>query len=161
MNRKSRIHQLIEAELRRRLFFTFSMEANLSKPGSPTFHKGDLVRFKVWVRNDADIRFNKISGLLTGTVSTEFESTCFKLADLDPRQEREVATIEARIMNDPRTMTGCGWIAKLTVVADVDLSTIRIRESERFLGYTLPQAQPRNGGHVRSIPLSDAPPSLW
>jgi hypothetical protein len=158
MEKKSRVHQLIEAELRKHLSFTFSMEENLSSPGSPVFGSGDTVRFRVWVRNDADVRFNRVAGLLSGTVASSFRTKRFEIHDLEPWQERPVAVIQAKILADPHKGNGNGWIAKLTVVASLELPEIEICESERFLGYTAGRSARPTRSRPNSVPLSDAPP---
>lgn len=159
MERKTRIHQIIEGELRKQLSFRFSMEENLSSPGSQVFARGDTVRFRAWVRNDSDLRFNRVAGLLSSTASSSFGARKFEAHDLEPRQERSLAVINAEILADPRENNGCGWIAKLTVVAAVDLPEIEICERERFIGHSSVATSGRHGpaGRPRSIPLSDAP----
>lgn len=157
MRKKTRVHQLVEAELRKHLTFAFSMEENLSSPGSPTFGRGDTVRFRVWVRNDADVRFNRVAGLLSATVASSFPTRRFEIHDLEPWQERPVAVLQVKVLADPQRGSGNEWIAKLTVVASVDLPEIEICERERFLGYSASKSGGPGGSRPSSIPLSDAP----
>jgi hypothetical protein len=158
--KRSRIRSVIEDEVLRQLSFTFTLKRNLSRPGATDFRKGERVVFNVWARNDGDLPLKQISGVLSKTASATFRSTPFDLRGLDPREERVAATLEALILRDIEPSSDCQWIATLTVVTSVDLSDLRIQESERCIAYVPSRRLSATGGRPRFIPLSSAPPAV-
>jgi hypothetical protein len=158
MRYERRIQNLIESELRKHLSFTFTMAGNLTDPSSRIFRRGDLVRFHVRVSNDADLPFEKVSGFLSATQSAVFRTTRFMVRDLQPWQEKKIATVDVLIRAMPREGAHYDWIAKLTVVATVDLSRVVIRESERMLAFGSCLRDTPQRWQRRSIPLSAPPP---
>ena len=93
-----------------------------------------------------------VAGLLSGTVASSFRTKRFEIHDLEPWQERPVAVIQAKILADPHKGNGNGWIAKLTVVASLELPEIEICESSQ----RVPMSDDREAGAEHDLASSRA-----
>jgi hypothetical protein len=131
MARGSRIFGILDMELSRRLSFCFSIDENLTRPGSTTIRRKDRFRFSVWVRNDSAIPLRNVRGTIHPTALASFESTCFEIAELPPACRRRLASgIEAEIIRGGAK--GCvrfHLIGEVTVSTSADLSRFRFEKS--------------------------------
>ena len=131
MARGSRIFGILEMELSQQLSFCFSIDENLSRPGSTTIRRQDRFLFSVWVRNDSAIPLRNVRGTIHPTPLASFDPTTFEIAELPPAGRRKLASgILAEIIR--AGAKGCvrfHLIGHVTVSTTADLSQFRFEKS--------------------------------
>ncbi len=146
---------MIESELRRGLAVGLRLLENLHGGDSVELTRGDIARFRVWVRNGSDLPMQRVAGLLNPTSCTRFPAVRFEIRDLQSGEQRDVAEIVVRVVSAPRSHDGYDWIAKATLVASSEIAPVVVREPSRPVGY-VPQREVVPAVHrPSSIPISE------
>jgi len=126
----SRVFGILDLELNRHLSFAFSIEENLTRPGSTWVRPGDRFRFRVWAINDSAIPLKSLNGTVSPTNFTHFDKTTFVLPQLAPKRRKLVGSIEATVVpRFGRSELRVDQIGRVRATSSVDLSRFRIETS--------------------------------
>jgi hypothetical protein len=131
----NRVYSLLESELRKNLTFSFSIVENLSRPTSRQIRPLDRFRIKIWVRNDSALDLRSIRGVIRPTAAAEFSSVAFEVSNLAPRAQREIAVIEATLIEVRPSPLVFNQLATVSVNAQPDLSNFCFRDTSRPLTF--------------------------
>jgi hypothetical protein len=121
--------------LRKRLYFSFSIVSNLSRPGSRSIRPLDRFRVKVWVRNDSGLALKRIRGAVRSTLIAEFSEISFDMPALAVGEQREIAELEMVLLETRANPFVFDRVATVSVAAQADLSDFCFREASRPLTY--------------------------
>lgn len=131
----NRFYGMLASELRKRLYFSFSIVSNLSRPGSRSIRPLDRFRVKVWVRNDSGLALKRIRGAVRSTLIAEFSEVSFDMPTLAVGEQREIAEIEMVLLETRENPFVFDQVATVSVAAQADLSDFCFREASRPLTF--------------------------
>jgi hypothetical protein len=130
----ARVFGLLESELRRHVTFSFTVDET-GHLATRSLRPGDRVSLRVWARNNSAIAMKNIRGAIRPTPFAQFDATPYGLPSLAPNEEREIARIEAVILETPREGFVLDHLATLNVAGQADLSEFWFRDVGRPLAF--------------------------
>lgn len=130
----ARVFGLLESELRRHVTFSFTLDESTGVvTRSP--RPGDRVSLRVWARNNSAIAMKNIRGAIRPTPYAQFGAVPYGLPSLAPNEEREIARIDAIVLEAPREGFVLDHLATLNVAGQADLSEFWFRDVGRPLAF--------------------------
>jgi hypothetical protein len=152
------IRDLLQRELLRLLSVECVEFENVSSPGAHGLAAGDRVRFRLVLRNDGDVPFDRIAGVAIPTDLARFAPLRFEVRDVGPGEDAVLGTIEGSVSRPPSGFGAADGLASVTLSAVARLSEMAVRETDRVVPYLTPRRSARRGRWTgpapRSIPLS-------
>ena len=126
----SRVFGILDLELNQHLSFAFSIQENVTRPGSSWVRPGDRFYFLVWAINNSAIPLKSLQGTVNQTTFTQFETASFVLSQLGPNKRKRVAFIEATaVARFGKSGLRVDQIGRVQASSSVDLSRFRIETS--------------------------------
>jgi hypothetical protein len=114
--------------------FSFTVD-DAGRLATRSLRPGDRVSLRVWARNNSAIAMKNIRGAIRPTPFAQFDPTPYGLPSLAPNEEREIARLDAVILEIPREGFVLDHLATLNVAGQADLSEFWFRDVGRPLPF--------------------------
>lgn len=146
------IAETVERELTTGIVYSFTIQDNLTQPGSTRIRLFDTLRVQVSVTNLSSIDICELKGVIARTDMTAFEAQPFEVSRLDPQATKVIGTVDAKIVREPDVHRWLDQLGIVSATAVADLSTFRFQEWDKPLVHRAPYDLSCDSGTARIEP---------
>ena len=149
MSYGSRILGVLEMELSKHLNFTLCDSSGKPLAQVKSLTRQDVFEFAIWLRNDTSFPVKGVHGTISPTRFVKFSPVEFHVPSIEPHDSFIVATIRGIVLDRPARGNLLDHLAKVSMSAAADLSSVVIQEWDKPVEWAQPSAA-TSGTELRS-----------